>query len=237
MKKLIKKKSYLGILIGIIFISLLSGCGKAAVTKTQKSSPSSSNTSSAENTTNSNVSEKPASAANPVATIEMMDGAKIIIELYPDVAPNTVRNFISLANKGFYNGLTFHRVIPGFMIQGGDPKGDGTGGPGYGIKGEFAANGFVNSLKHERGVISMARSDDYNSAGSQFFIVVNTSDANSSSLDGTYAAFGKVTSGMEEVDKIVAVSRDSVNKPLTEQKMKTVTVDTKGVNYNQPKTN
>ena len=163
----------------------------------------------------------------------MEDGAKIQIDLNPKVAPNTVRNFISLANKGFYDGLTFHRVIPNFMIQGGDPKGDGSGGPGYSIKGEFKSNGFAtNTLKHERGVISMARTPEPNSAGSQFFIMV----AASSSLDGDYAAFGKVTQGMDEVDKIVAVSRDGNDKPNTPQKIKKVTVDTFGVDYSKVET-
>ncbi|MDD3705760.1 MAG: peptidylprolyl isomerase, partial [Clostridiaceae bacterium] len=129
---------------------------------------------------------------NPVATIEMENGDIMKLELYPDIAPNTVRNFISLANKAFYDGLVFHRVIPGFMIQGGDPQGTGMGGPGYGIKGEFKANGFANNLKHEKGVISMARSMSPNSAGSQFFIMT----ADSPHLDGQYAAFGKVTEGI-----------------------------------------
>jgi len=167
---------------------------------------------------------------NPIVTITMEDGQQILVELYPQVAPNTVANFISLVKKGFYNGLTFHRVIPGFMIQGGDPKGDGTGGPGYTIKGEFRANGFENKLKHERGVISMARAQDPDSAGSQFFIMV----ASAPQLDGQYAAFGKVRKGMDVVDQIVSADRDQMDKPLKEQKMKSVTVDTKGYNYPQP---
>jgi len=167
---------------------------------------------------------------NPIATIEMENGGIMKLELYPDIAPNTVRNFISLANKGFYDGLIFHRVIPGFMIQGGDPRGTGIGGPGYGIKGEFKANGFANSLKHEKGVISMARSMSPDSAGSQFFIMVSDSPH----LDGQYAAFGRVTEGMEAADKIVSVKRDHSDKPLTDQRMKSVTVDTGGVAYDEP---
>lgn len=167
---------------------------------------------------------------NPIVTITMENGEKIVIELEPSTAPNTVANFISLVNKGFYDGLIFHRVIPGFMIQGGDPSGNGTGGPDYSIEGEFSSNGFKNDLKHERGVISMARSDDPNSAGSQFFIMVDTA----SHLDGQYAAFGKVIEGMETVDAIVAVERDG-EKPLEDQRMKKVEVDTKGFDYPAPK--
>nr|WP_258881061.1 peptidylprolyl isomerase [Clostridium tagluense] len=164
----------------------------------------------------------------------MENGSIIKVELYPEIAPNTVRNFVSLVQKGYYNGLIFHRVIPGFMIQGGDPNGTGSGGPGYSIAGEFGNNGFENSLKHERGVISMARGDDKNSAGSQFFIMVNAT----SSLDGDYASFGKVTEGMETADKIVAVETEKKdqtkkNKPIKDQKMKKVTVDTFGVKYGE----
>lgn len=167
---------------------------------------------------------------NPIVTIEMENGDIMKLELYPDIAPNTVRNFISLANKGFYDGLIFHRVIPGFMIQGGDPEGTGMGGPNYSIKGEFKANGFTNNLKHEKGVISMARSMSPNSAGSQFFIMV----ADSPHLDGQYAAFGKVTEGIETADKIVAVKRNYSDRPLTDQRMKKVSVDLKGVEYDEP---
>lgn len=170
--------------------------------------------------------------SNPIATIEMEDGGIIKLELYPDIAPNTVRNFISLANKGFYNGLIFHRVIPGFMIQGGDPEGMGFGGPGYSIKGEFSSNGFSNDLKHKKGVISMARSMSPNSAGSQFFIMV----ADSPHLDGQYAAFGKVIEGMEVADGIAAVKRDHSDKPVEVQRMKKVSVDTLGVEYGEPET-
>lgn len=169
-------------------------------------------------------------AQNPVVTIEMENGNTIKVELYPEVAPNTVKNFISLVQKGFYNGTVFHRVIPGFMIQGGDPEGTGMGGPGYSIKGEFAANGFANDLKHEKGVISMARSNRPNSAGSQFFIMV----ADAPHLDRQYAAFGKVTEGMEEAERIVKVKRDYNDRPNEVQRMKSVTVDTFGVEYQEP---
>ena len=170
---------------------------------------------------------------NPVVTIEMESGNQIKVELYPEVAPNTVNNFISLIKKDFYNGTIFHRVIPGFMIQGGDPEGTGMGGPGYGIKGEFSGNRFPNDLKHDRGVISMARSSMPNSAGSQFFIMVK----NSSHLDGQYAAFGKVTEGLEEADRIVAVAKDHHDRPKEDQRMKKVTVETFGVDYLEPETN
>lgn len=167
---------------------------------------------------------------NPVVTIEMVDGGIMKIELYPDIAPNTVNSFISLVNKGFYNGIIFHRVIPGFMIQGGDPEGIGMGGPGYSIRGEFNSNGFKNDLKHSRGVLSMARSSDRNSAGSQFFIMVE----NAPHLDGEYAAFGKVIEGMEVADKIVSAKRDRSDKPLEEQKMKNVSVELFGREYTEP---
>ena len=168
--------------------------------------------------------------SNPIVTIEMENGNKIKLELYPEVAPNTVNNFISLVKKGFYNGTIFHRVIPSFMIQGGDPDGTGMGGPGYGIKGEFSCNGFENNLKHDKGVISMARSQSPNSAGSQFFIMAEKSPH----LDGQYAAFGKVTEGMDEVDRIVSVKRDNNDRPREVQKMKMVSVDTFEVEYGEP---
>lgn len=167
---------------------------------------------------------------NPVVTFEMENGDIIKAELYPEYAPNTVNNFISLVNKGFYNGLIFHRVISGFMIQGGDPQGTGMGGPGYSIKGEFSGNRFNNPLKHERGVLSMARSMAPNSAGSQFFIM----HENAPHLDGQYAAFGKVIEGIENVDKIAAVRTDYNDKPKTPQVMKTVTVETFGEVYPEP---
>ena len=156
--------------------------------------------------------------ANPIVTIEMESGAVMSGELYPEIAPNTVNNFIALANSGFYDGVVFHRVIPGFMIQGGDPSGNGTGGPGWNIKGEFAANGVNNPIKHVRGVISMARSMNPNSAGSQFFIM----HKDAPHLDGQYAAFGKVVAGMDVVDKIASVPTDWNDKPKTPVKMKTV---------------
>ena len=156
--------------------------------------------------------------ANPIVTIEMQDGGIITCELYPDIAPQSVYNFISLANAGFYNGLIFHRVIPGFMIQGGCPDGTGMGGPGYCIKGEFAANGVSNDLRHTRGVLSMARAQAMDSAGSQFFIM----HKDAPHLDGQYAAFGKVVAGMDVVDKIAAVRTDWNDKPTTPVKMKTV---------------
>lgn len=167
---------------------------------------------------------------NPIVTITMNNNEKIVIELEPSTAPNTVANFISLVKKGYYDGLIFHRIIPDFMIQGGDPSGNGSGGPGYSIEGEFSKNGFENNLKHERGVISMARTNDPNSAGSQFFIMVKESQQ----LDGKYAAFGKVIEGMETVDAIVAAERDSADKPLKDQQMKKVEVDTKGFDYPTP---
>ncbi|MGE5628156.1 MAG: peptidylprolyl isomerase [Solirubrobacterales bacterium] len=167
---------------------------------------------------------------NPIVTIKMSTGKVMKAELYPEIAPNTVKNFISLVNKGFYNGLVFHRVIPGFMIQGGCPEGIGTGGPGYGIKGEFKINGFENNLKHTEGVLSMARSMSPNSAGSQFFIMVE----NSPHLDGQYAAFGKLTEGLDVAQEIVNAKRDFRDKPYEDQVMEEVTVDTFGVEYGEP---
>ncbi len=168
--------------------------------------------------------------SNPIVTIEMENGDIIRAELYPAVAPNTVNNFISLINKGFYDGIIFHRVIPGFMIQGGDPQGIGVGGPGYSIKGEFARNGFKNDLKHTAGVLSMARSMMPNSAGSQFFIM----HKDAPHLDGDYAAFGKVIEGMDVVDKIANVPTGPQDRPIDDQRMKSVTVDTHGVTFSEP---
>lgn len=168
--------------------------------------------------------------SNPIVTIEMEDGGVMKAELYPDVAPNTVNNFISLVQSGFYNGTIFHRVIPGFMIQGGDPEGSGMGGPSYSIKGEFNKNGFQNGLLHTRGVLSMARTMDPNSAGSQFFVMVDDAPH----LDGAYAAFGKVIEGMETADAIANAKRDYNDRPKKEQKMKTVSVDTRGTDYPAP---
>ncbi len=169
-------------------------------------------------------------ANNPVVTIEMENSKVIKAELYPDTAPNTVNNFISLISKGFYDGLTFHRVIYGFMIQGGCPEGTGCGGPGYSIKGEFSQNGFENNLKHTEGVLSMARSMMPNSAGSQFFIMHKAAPH----LDGQYAAFGKVTEGMDVVNEIAECDTDFADKPLDAQVIKKITVDTFGVDYPEP---
>jgi len=167
---------------------------------------------------------------NPIVTFEMENGDVIKAELYPEIAPNTVNNFVALVNKGYYDGLIFHRVISGFMIQGGCPDGNGMGGPGYQIKGEFSQNGVKNDLKHEPGVLSMARSMAPDSAGSQFFIM----HQNSPHLDGAYAAFGKVTEGMDAVNKIAATATDHSDRPLEEQKLKKVTVDTAGEEYPEP---
>ena len=165
---------------------------------------------------------------NPIVTFEMENGSTFKAELYPEKAPNTVANFVNLVEKGFYNGLIFHRVIAGFMIQGGDPNGTGMGGPGYTIKGEFAANGFrENNLRHNRGVLSMARTMMPNSAGSQFFVM----HANAPHLDGQYAAFGKVTEGMETVDTIAECETGFQDRPVADQRMKSVTVETFGEKY------
>ena len=170
--------------------------------------------------------------SNPIVTIEMENGDIMKAELYPEIAPNTVNNFISLVKKGFYDGVIFHRVINGFMIQGGDPDGTGMGGPGYEIKGEFSQNGFKNDLKHSEGVLSMARTMIPDSAGSQFFIM----HQDAPHLDGEYAAFGKVIEGMDVVNKIAEVRTDYMDKPLEAQVMKTVTVETFGVDYPEPET-
>ncbi len=205
------------IVLVFAFVAILAACGTSETTKEQVS--------------DADYAEKV--KENPIVTITMANDEKVVIELYPKVAPNTVANFVSLAKEGKYDGLIFHRVIPGFMIQGGDPSGDGTGGPGYTIDGEFSNNDFTNDLKHERGVISMARSGDPNSAGSQFFIMVKAS----ANLDGDYAAFGKVTKGMDVVDTIVNAPRDKADKPNSDQVMKKVEVDTKGFDYPAPVTN
>ena len=169
-------------------------------------------------------------AANPIVTITMEDGGVIRAELYPEIAPESVNNFISLIRKGFYDGIIFHRVIKGFMIQGGDPEGTGCGGPGYCIRGEFASNGFPNRLKHTAGVLSMARTMVPDSAGSQFFIM----HKDSPHLDGEYAAFGKVTEGMDVVNRIAETRTDWSDRPLQEQKIKTMTVETFGTDYPEP---
>lgn len=169
---------------------------------------------------------------HPIVTIEMEDGGVMKAQLYPDIAPNTVKNFVSLAKKGFYDGLIFHRVIPGFMIQGGDPDGTGSGGPGYQIKGEFSANGVKNDLKHTLGVLSMARSSNPNSAGSQFFIMVDDAPH----LDGNYAAFGKLTEGADVAQKIVSVKRNMSDRPDVDQRIKTMTVETFDEEIGEPET-
>lgn len=169
---------------------------------------------------------------NPIVTFEMENGDIMKAELYPEIAPNTVHNFISLINSNFYDGLIFHRVISGFMIQGGDPEGTGMGGPGYGIKGEFSQNNFTNDLKHTEGVLSMARSMMPDSAGSQFFIMHKTSPH----LDGAYAAFGKITEGMDVVNRIAETATDYSDRPLEDQIMKSVTVDCFGAEYPEPET-
>ena len=169
-------------------------------------------------------------AQNPIVTFEMENGDRIKAELYPEIAPNTVNNFLSLVNKGYYNGLCFHRVIRGFMIQGGCPEGTGTGGPGYSIRGEFSQNGFSNDLKHSAGVLSMARTMAPDSAGSQFFIM----HQDSPHLDGAYAAFGEVTEGMDAVNRIAETATDYSDRPMENQIMKTVTAECFGVDYPEP---
>ena len=203
------------ILLISVMLTMVGGCGAAGEGKSDER----------ESTKTAQVIEE-----NPIVTIRMENNDEIKVELYPNIAPNTVNNFISLVESGFYDGLTFHRVIPGFMIQGGDPEGTGAGGPDYEIKGEFSSNGYENDVKHERGVISMARTQAPDSAGSQFFIM--TADANS--LDGDYAAFGKVIAGMDGVDSIVSVKTNKQDKPLEDQKIKQVTVETFGTDYPEP---
>ena len=189
------------------------------------------NSTSNQNNTEESVVTIESTGELPIATIKVKDFGTIKAELYPDKAPNTVNNFISLANSGFYDGLIFHRVIKGFMNQGGDPDGVGTGGPGYSIKGEFSSNGYTNNdLKHTAGVLSMARSNNPDSAGSQFFIMAKEA----SYLDGDYAAFGKVTEGMDVVEAINSVETDRNDKPLNDVVIESITVDTKGVNYKEP---
>ena len=210
-KAAVVKKAAL-LLLAVLFLLPL-GCGKAKTADEPAET------------------EPPVDKSHPLAAITMKDGGVITFELYPEIAPETVKNFISLANSGFYDGLLFHRVVPGFMIQGGDPNGNGTGGPGYAIQGEFAANGFENDLSHTRGTVSMGRkSTPYDSAGSQFFIV----HEDKPSLDGQYAAFGRVISGMEVVDAIANTTTDSKKKPYKDQIMETVRVETWGVEYGEP---
>lgn len=221
-------KKYLKLILVTVLMSslVLVGCGNSKTNNSKEESNSSA-------TTNEDSDKQQSAESNdklPIATITVDGYGVIEAELYPEIAPNTVNNFISLANKGFYNNLKFHRVIKDFMIQGGDPKGNGTGGPGYSIEGEFTSNGFANSLKHTKGVLSMARSQDPNSAGSQFFIM--TGDA--PHLDGDYAAFGKVISGLDVVDKIQNVKTGSGDAPKEDVIIKSITVDTKGIEYKEP---
>ena len=233
------KKLFL-VILGVVFIFTGIACSSDSQTNTsqsgQENSQAQQSTPEAPQTLASPPTAPDKGKKNPVVTIEMNDGNKIKLELYPKVAPNTVNNFISLVKKGFYNNTIFHRVIPDVnpgppMIQGGDPQGTGMGDPGYFIKGEFTINGFTNNLNHTRGVISMARAaQPYDSAGSQFFIMVN----DCSYLDGQYATFGKVIEGMEVVDKIAKTERGAQDRPLQEQKMKKVTVDTFGIEYPEP---
>jgi len=210
----VKNRTAVVVFTLIALILIAAGCGTGS--KNDKEAAATNNANS--------------SGDNPIVTIEMESGKTIKIELYPQIAPNTVNNFVSLVNKGFYDGTIFHRVIPRFMIQGGDPDGTGMGGPGYGIEGEFSQNGFKNELKHTKGVISMARSQNPNSAGSQFFIMV----ADSPHLDGAYAAFGKVIEGQEVADEIVSVATGANDRPKTPQVMKKVTVDTRGAAIPEP---
>ena len=224
-------------------LSVFAACGKKAGSNENETSPAGAvdNGDAAEATGDADAKDPDAAPVdnggqNPVATIEMENGGIIKVELYYDVAPNTVKNFISLANSGFYDGTIFHRVIPNFMIQGGDPSGNGTGGPGYTIPGEFTANGFDNQLSHTRGVISMGRRGNqvagFDTAGCQFFICVADCDW----LDGQYASFGKVLEGMDVADAVVSEERDGNDKPFEDQVMKSVTVDTFGVDYGEPTT-
>ncbi len=223
-----KKKAIIAAVLGAA-ICLLSACGA-------NEEPTSAD---GNNTDISAIVAKYEENGHPIAVIEMQDGGVIVLELYEDIAPNTVNNFISLANKGFYDGTVFHRVIQGFMIQGGDPKGNGTGGPGYCIPGEFSNNDFKNTISHTRGTISMGRRGSqyadymyYDTAGCQFFIC----DADSTFLDGNYASFGRVVEGMDVVDRIAAVQKNSSDKPLKDQVMSKVYVETFGKTYAEPVT-
>lgn len=234
--KSITRKPVILLAMMCLMLVILAGCGNKPVNNNAAGNGNSSTGAGSEATAAPQESAAAtegvpsATASHPVVTIEMDNGAVIKAELYPEVAPNTVNNFISLIKKGFYDGTIFHRVIPGFMIQGGDPDGTGMGGPDYSIAGEFNNNGFTNNLLHTEGVLSMARSKDMNSAGSQFFIMA----AASPSLDGDYAAFGKVTEGLEAVQAIVSLPRGKNDRPDQPPVMKKVTVDTLGVTYPEP---
>lgn len=235
MKSTRARSAILMVMLCLVMV-IAAGCGNKP-TNNNASGKNGSSSGAAGNNTSSNETNPgateglpSATASHPIVTIEMDNGGIIKAELYPEVAPNTVNNFISLIQKGFYDGTIFHRVIPDFMIQGGDPDGTGMGGPGYSIAGEFSGNGFTNNLLHTEGVLSMARSQAPDSAGSQFFIM----DAAYPSLDGSYAAFGKVTEGMEVVKSIVGLKRDGSDRPEEPPVMKKVTVDTLGVTYPEP---
>lgn len=234
MKSTRARSAILMIMLCLVMV-IAAGCGNKptnnnASRNNGSSSGAAGNNASSETNAAANEGLPSATASHPIVTIEMDNGGIIKAELYPEVAPNTVNNFISLIQKGFYDGTIFHRVIPDFMIQGGDPDGTGMGGPGYSIAGEFSGNGFTNNLLHTEGVLSMARSQAPDSAGSQFFIM----DAAYPSLDGSYAAFGKVTEGMDVVKSIVSLKRDGSNRPEEPPVMKKVTVDTLGVTYPEP---
>lgn len=216
-------KKYLGLIMLGLLIFVLQACGQNATNQAENNSN--------DNQSNSNEQaiEKVETDAKPLVTMKMADGGEVQIELYPEVAPNTVNNFIDLIEDGYYDGLIFHRVIKDFMIQGGDPEGTGTGGPGYSIPGEFSSNGYDNDITHEPGVLSMARTQDPDSAGSQFFIVTG----NASHLDGDYAAFGKVVEGMDVVDEIEAVETGKNDKPEEDQTIEAMTVDLDGYQPNE----
>ncbi|WP_256758584.1 peptidylprolyl isomerase [Cohnella sp. WQ 127256] len=227
-----KKRITVSLLTLFTLLLIVTGCG--AKEEARNSSDATANNGAASTPTPSEeaspMKDVDTSGDNPIVTIEMDNGSIIKVELYPKVAPNTVNNFISLVKKGFYDGTIFHRIIPGFMIQGGDPEGTGMGDPGYSIAGEFTQNGFENNLKHTPGVLSMARAQSPDSAGSQFFLMV----ADSPHLDGAYAAFGKVTEGMDAVNEIVKLPRNKSDRPDTPPVMKKVTVDTRGVDAPEP---
>ncbi len=221
MKKLVNIKN-IGLFIVVLSLSILVACN-GAEPKEEKETKEVKDTEEKQTFKGEN-------EESPIVTMTMENGGEVIIELYPQLAPNTVNNFISLIQDDFYNGLTFHRVIPGFMIQGGDPEGTGAGGPGYSIKGEFESNGFSNELEHKRGVLSMARSQDPDSAGSQFFII----HEDSAHLDGDYAAFGQVIEGMDVVDEIVSVPTGGQDQPKEDQTIKSMTVDLESYEFNEP---
>ncbi|MGO4111498.1 peptidylprolyl isomerase [Paenibacillus sp. YAF4_2] len=227
------------VLLTAAVLVVIAGCGGGSKTSTKTNNTSGSNASNATATPTPEATKAPkpdkllGADKHPVVTVEMDNGKTFKVELYPEIAPNTVNNFVSLVQKGFYDGTVFHRVIPGFMIQGGDPEGTGMGGPGYAIKGEFTSNGFQNDLLHTRGVISMARSGDPDSGGSQFFVMV----ADAPSLDGEYAAFGEVIEGMDTVDEIVnqeTLKTGEGSTPVKPMAIKKATVDLKGLTFAEP---